>query len=234
MASGDDSRHLSADTQTGMAHGATKNDLARASEATVSASPYLGSRLKRVSDIFVGSLGILITVLMSPLVALLIRIDSRGPILYRQTRLGVDGDHFVLIKFRTMVRDAEAAEGAVWASVDDPRVTRVGKLLRKLYIDEFPQWWNVVRGDMSVVGPRPERPEMTNIIAEQYPEFTRRLRAKPGITGLAQTEYRYTNSVGDSRHKFSYDQKYLLNASLALDFWIVLRTFRRILLRRGT
>ena len=217
-----------------MARDAIKNEQVRGSEVMVSASPYLRSRLKRAIDIVIGLIGMLTTILMSPFVALLIKMDSRGPILYRQTRLGVDGDQFVLIKFRTMIRDAEAAGGAVWASANDPRITQVGKLLRKLYIDEFPQWWNVVSGDMSVVGPRPERPEMASVIAERYPEFAGRLRAKPGITGLAQTEYRYTNSVGDSRHKFSYDQKYLLNASITLDLWIVLRTFRRMLLRRGT
>jgi len=133
-----------------------------------------------------------------------------------------------------MVRDAESENGAVWASENDPRVTRVGRILRRLYIDEFPQWWNVMRGDMSVVGPLPERPEMNSLITERYPDFPRRLLTKPGITGLAQTEYRYTASVEDSRRKLNYDKRYIQNASISLDAWIIMRTFLRMLFRQGT
>lgn len=219
-----------------MARPAIKKNLILAPESVTTAvgSPYIRSRLKRAIDLIVGLAGILTTLVMFPVVALLIKMDSRGSIFYRQQRLGLDGRPFELIKFRTMVQNAETKGHAVWALENDPRVTRVGWVLRRLYIDEFPQWWNVAKGDMSVVGPRPERPEMSNLITQQYPNFTRRLDAKPGITGLAQTEYKYTNSVDDARRKLNYDQKYIRNASIALDLWIIMRTFRRVLLRRGT
>jgi lipopolysaccharide/colanic/teichoic acid biosynthesis glycosyltransferase len=197
-------------------------------------SRYLTSRGKRIADIVASIFGILITAVMYPFVAILIKLDSSGPVLYRQVRLGANGREFSLVKFRTMIQDAEAGGEAVWASENDPRITRVGRIIRGLYIDEFPQWWNVAKGDMSVVGPRPERPELVELITEKYPRFVKRLDAKPGITGLAQTEYRYANSVTDSRHKLAYDRKYISEASLALDFWIVLRTFRRVVTRRGT
>ena len=197
-------------------------------------SPYLRSRGKRVVDILFSIAGILITAVTYPFVALLIKLESRGPVFYAQTRVGTDGKKFSLIKFRTMIHGAEVNGVAVWASENDPRITRVGRVIRRLYIDEFPQWWNVAKGDMSVVGPRPERPELIEQITKKYPAFSKRLNAKPGITGLAQTEYRYVNSISDSRHKLSYDQKYIQEASVALDLWIVLRTFRRVVTRRGT
>jgi len=200
----------------------------------VSRSPYLRSRVKRVTDIVLSVAGILITLGMFPVVALLIKLDSRGPIIYRQNRLGLDKKPFVLVKFRTMVDDAEERGRAVWAADNDPRITRIGWLLRNSYIDEFPQWWNVLKGDMSVIGPRPERPEMSDLISRAVPGFNERLRAKPGISGLAQVEYGYANTMSDSRHKLSYDQLYIVNASPAIDLWIIVRTIRRMLLRRGT
>ena len=196
-------------------------------------APFLRSRVKRSADILFALIGLIITLVVFPFVAIAIKLDSRGPVLFRQLRLGLDGQEFQLIKFRTMVVDAESATGPIWATPNDPRVTTVGRLFRSMYIDELPQWWNVLKGQMSVVGPRPERPEFYAIILERYPEFARRLGAKPGITGLAQTEYRYANSISKSRHKLSYDQLYLLKASVWLDAWVVLRTFRRILMRRG-
>lgn len=202
--------------------------------AGTSDSSYLRSRRKRTADLVFSVVGLAVTALMFPIVGVLIKLDSRGTVLYRQRRLGIDGKDFLVVKFRTMVSGAEDEDGAVWASREDPRVTRVGRVLRRLYIDEFPQWWNVMKGDMSVVGPRPERPEMNNLITERYPEFTRRLNAKPGITGLAQTEYRYVSSVEDSRRKLNYDKRYIQNASIMLDTWVIVRTFRRLLLRRGT
>jgi lipopolysaccharide/colanic/teichoic acid biosynthesis glycosyltransferase len=203
-------------------------------ESTRTPSAHLRSRVKRIIDVIFSLIGLVITLVIAPFIAILIKIDSRGSILYRQTRLGIDGRQFNVIKFRTMVRDAESDNGPAWASPNDPRITRVGVILRKLYIDEFPQWWNVLVGEMSVVGPRPERPELVELITKQYPNFRKRLETKPGITGLAQTEYRYASSVSDSRHKLNYDQRYIQNASILLDTWIVLRTFRRMLLRRGT
>jgi lipopolysaccharide/colanic/teichoic acid biosynthesis glycosyltransferase len=197
-------------------------------------SGYLRSRRKRFADILFAVFGLIITLVMLPFIALAIKMDSRGTVFYKQTRLGLDGSSFDLIKFRTMVNDAENVNGPAWAVDNDPRITRVGRVFRALYIDEFPQWWNVLQGDMSVVGPRPERPEFTKLIAERYPKFPTRLEAKPGITGLAQTEYHYTKSVAESRHKLNYDQRYISHASLTLDIWVVLRTFRRMLLRTGT
>jgi lipopolysaccharide/colanic/teichoic acid biosynthesis glycosyltransferase len=214
--------------------GSVKNDQSSVDAVSSSESSYLRSRRKRAGDVIFGVVGLTITAVMFPVIGLLIKLDSRGPVLYRQTRLGIDGDDFKLMKFRTMVNDAESENGAVWASKNDPRMTRVGRILRRLYIDEFPQWWNVMKGEMSVVGPRPERPEMSSLIIDRYPDFHRRLLTKPGITGLAQTEYRYTSSVKDSRHKLNYDKRYIQHASISLDVWVIMRTFRRMLFRRGT
>jgi lipopolysaccharide/colanic/teichoic acid biosynthesis glycosyltransferase len=197
-------------------------------------SAFLRSKKKRAVDLFTSVFGLLITAVMLPLIALLIKLDSRGPIFYRQKRLGLDGNVFVLHKFRTMVDDAEDNGGAVWATNTDPRITRIGWLLRTIYIDEFPQWWNVFKGDMSAIGPRPERPEMSKLISREVPGFSKRLGAKPGISGLAQVEYKYANTVSDSRHKLSFDQIYISKASSLIDMWIMVRTIRRMLLRRGT
>ena len=197
-------------------------------------SSFVRSRTKRVINVAISFVGLLLTIALTPFIAVLLKIDSRGPILYRQVRLGVDGQPFMLLKFRTMVHGAENEGEPIWASDDDPRITRVGGILRGLYIDELPQWWNVLKGEMSVLGPRPERPGLAELVVQSYPGFAGRLEAKPGITGLAQTEYKYTASVDDSRHKLSYDRKYIQKASLALDMWIILRTFRRMLLRSDT
>jgi len=197
-------------------------------------APYLHSRRKRLVDIVFGLLGLLIVTVMYPFVAVLIVIDSRGSVFYRQTRLGQDGTLFRLVKFRTMVADAEAPGNPVFAQAEDPRVTRIGRLLRRTYVDEFPQWWNVVKGDMSTVGPRPERPEMSDIIVKRYPRFETRTKAKPGITGLAQTQYGYVRTMEDSRRKLNYDQLYIENASFRVDLWIMLKTIVRVVSRRGT
>lgn len=217
-----------------LARTVVKNDQYSGGAVSSVESSYLRSRRKRTGDLVFGAVGLAITVVMFPVIGLLIKLDSRGPVLYRQTRLGIDGEVFKLVKFRTMVRNAESEMGAVWASKNDPRMTRVGRILRMMYIDEFPQWWNVIRGHMSVVGPRPERPEMNSLITERYPDFPRRLRTKPGITGLAQTEYRYTSSIEDARRKLNYDKRYIQHASILLDAWVILRTFRRMMFRHGT
>jgi lipopolysaccharide/colanic/teichoic acid biosynthesis glycosyltransferase len=215
-----------------MAHSVINEDVIPAVD--VKDTAYLRSRTKRTIDIGTSLIGILVFFAVFLIVAVFIKLDSRGSVLYRQKRLGIDGRHFYLIKFRTMKSNAEEYGEAIWASQNDPRSTRVGRFLRKAYIDELPQWWNVLRGDMSVVGPRPERPELNYVIVQKYPQFLGRLSAKPGITGLAQTEYKYVASIDDSRHKYSYDLLYLANASVTLDIWIFIRTFRRMILRRGT
>lgn len=193
-----------------------------------SENQYLYSGQKRVADIVIGVIGALIVVLMLPFIALAIKINSPGPVFYRQRRSGLYGRSFQLIKFRTMVDNAEADGKALWASENDPRITAVGRVLRRLYIDEFPQWWNVLRGDMSVVGPRPERPELAEEIISRVPHFNRRLLAKPGITGLAQVNYKYVNTMAESRIKLRHDVIYITRASFGMDVKLIARTVSRM------
>ena len=198
------------------------------------AAAYLRSRRKRSIDILVGIVGLIVTLMAFPFVAILIKLESRGPILYRQGRLGMDGKVFEIIKFRTMIDHAEQAGEPVWSMENDPRLTRVGLFLRRMYIDEFPQFWNVVRGDMSVVGPRPERVALAGRVSDRVPNFSMRLQAKPGMTGLAQTQLGYINTINDSRHKLTYDIRYIAAASFRLDSWLMMRTLSRMILKRGT
>ena len=189
---------------------------------------YLASRRKRSLDILIGFIGVALLAIILPIVALVIKITSPGSVFYRQQRIGLNGRSFYVVKFRTMDTHAEDANGAVWATPGDPRITPIGRVLRRFYIDEFPQWWNVLKGDMSVVGPRPERPELTAQILNFVPNFNDRLLAKPGITGVAQVNYKYTNTMIEARNKLRHDVVYINAASLWLDFQLVLRTFRRI------
>jgi exopolysaccharide biosynthesis polyprenyl glycosylphosphotransferase len=168
-----------------------------------------------------------------PFVVLAIKLSSRGPILYRQSRVGRDGSVFQCYKFRTMRSDAEADTGPTWAKDDDPRITRVGKFLRKTRIDEIPQLYNVLRGDMSFVGPRPERPEFVEALNQQIPHYQLRHSIRPGITGWAQILYKYGNSVEDAKEKLRYDLYYMKNMSAGLDLLIILSTIKIILLGRG-
>ena len=181
------------------------------------------------------SLGLLI--LFAPfmlLIALAIKLDTLGPVFLRQERVGKDGKLFTLWKFRSMIADAEKESGPVWASENDPRVTRVGRLLRRARLDELPQLFNVLRGDMSMVGPRPERPHFVRELAEQIPFYHLRHAVKPGITGWAQINYEYGNSVGDAVEKLQYELFYIKNLSLVLDALIVLQTIKIVLFRRGS
>lgn len=185
--------------------------------------------LKRVIDLTFGLLG---TVLFSPLMALTaitVRLDSKGPILYRQARVGLTGKVFNLIKFRSMQLDAESDTKAQWAQADDPRITRVGRFLRKYRLDELPQFLNVIRGEMSFVGPRPERPCFVDQLREQIPFYDERHSVRPGITGWAQVEYKYGASVDDAFRKLEYDLFYLKNLSILFDLAIVFRTVRVVL-----
>jgi len=188
--------------------------------------------VKRALDIVVAiCLGLLVLPLI-PLIALAIRFESAGPILYSQTRVGLGGQLFRLYKFRSMRQDAER-DGAKWAQAGDPRVTRVGRFMRLTRIDELPQLWNVLKGEMTLVGPRPERPEFTTMLERELPDYAKRYAIKPGLTGWAQVRYRYTSSVQDTARKLEYDLYYLKHASVALDLRILLETVRVVLRKAG-
>jgi exopolysaccharide biosynthesis polyprenyl glycosylphosphotransferase len=167
------------------------------------------------------------------LAALAVKLSSRGPVLFRQARVGRNGKVFTLYKFRSMYTNAEAQTGAVWASKDDPRVTPVGRWLRRTRIDELPQLWNVLHGDMSVVGPRPERPEFVKVLAEKIPYYRQRHCVKPGITGWAQINHKYSDSVEDTITKLEFDLYYIKQISPALDIYILFQTLKTVLRFRG-
>ncbi|MDD2877128.1 MAG: sugar transferase [Acidiphilium sp.] len=189
--------------------------------------------VERVADIVLSLTIILITAPVLLVTALLIKLDSPGPVFYRQTRVGLFENPFEIIKFRTMRVDAEAAGTPVWATRRDPRVTRIGIILRLLRIDELPQLLNVLKGEMSVIGPRPERPHFVDNLAAQIPHYRDRSVAKPGITGWAQVNYPYGASVEDARRKLAYDLYYIKHRSLSLDLRICIATIRVIILREG-
>lgn len=201
-------------------------------------SSMLGPRSQAIAfqKLYSWIFGIIGLVLSSPfmlLAALAVRLSSKGPILYRQRRVGLDGHLFWLYKFRSMYVDAEARTGAVWAKKDDPRITPVGKWLRRLRLDELPQFWNVVRGDMTIVGPRPERPEFVELLAQQIPYYRQRLAVKPGITGWAQINHKYGDTQLDAMIKLEFDLYYIKHIAPALDFYIIFHTLKVMLLSRG-
>ena len=194
--------------------------------------PSRGHAAVRVFDVLV-SLGLLVLTLpLMLLTALLIRLDSAGPVLYRQERVGLGGASFTLLKFRSMRADAET-RGPTWAQAKDPRVTRVGQFIRKVRIDELPQLLNVLRGEMSFVGPRPERSHFVEQLAAAIPHYRKRSLVKPGVTGWAQVNYPYGASIEDARMKLSYDLYYVRNRSLLLDILILVATVRVILFQEG-
>jgi sugar transferase (PEP-CTERM system associated) len=181
---------------------------------------------KRMFDVAFSVLFLTFVLPLMALVALAIKLDSPGPLFYRQVRVGLDGRHFNVLKFRSMCADAESDGRAQWASEIDRRVTRVGALIRKARIDEFPQVINVLRGDMSFVGPRPERPVFVEELKKTIPYYGERHRVKPGITGWAQIKYPYAASMEDAREKLKYDLYYMKNQSFFLDVLILLKTLR--------
>jgi lipopolysaccharide/colanic/teichoic acid biosynthesis glycosyltransferase len=212
---------------------------------------YSPSRVNRALNLVLALAALLVLLPVMLLIALLVRLTSRGPVLYTQTRVGVDrrepldisrnhrrernlgGCPFTIYKFRTMRVDAEQGSGAVWAQQRDPRVTAVGGLLRQYRLDELPQLFNVLKGEMNIVGPRPERPTIFAELREHIAEYPLRQRAKPGITGLAQINHHYDRSLEDVRTKVHYDLEYIRRQSVAEDLRIMLKTLPVILLRRG-
>jgi lipopolysaccharide/colanic/teichoic acid biosynthesis glycosyltransferase len=166
-------------------------------------------------------------------VGLLIKLDSRGPVLYRQQRVGRFGENFTLLKFRSMRVDAESEGAPRWAAKRDPRITRVGALIRSTRIDELPQLLNVLHGEMSLIGPRPERPHFVAQLSQVIPFYDERNYVKPGITGWAQVNFPYGASIEDAREKLSYDLYYVKNRSTFLDLLILVATIRVILFREG-
>ena len=189
---------------------------------------------KRSIDITVACVGLGLTLPVMALVALVVRLTSPGPVLYHQRRVGQHGRVFTLHKFRSMRADAEKHTGAVWATEGDTRVTPIGRFLRKARLDELPQFWNVLHGDMSFVGPRPERPEFVRELTNQIPFYGQRHVVRPGLTGWAQVRFRYGATVEDSMEKLQCDLFYIKNLSIALDLFIILKTIQTIVLRRGT
>ena len=189
--------------------------------------------LRRIIAILASGLLLLVALPIIPFVILAIKLDSAGPVFYRQQRVGLGGKVFYCVKFRTMRQDAEVDTGATWASDDDPRITRVGKFLRTSRIDEIPQLWCVLKGDMGFVGPRPERPEFVSWLINEIPFYGVRNAVRPGITGWAQVRYKYGSSVEDSKQKLQYDLYYIKNMSLGLDIMIMFQTIKIVLLGRG-
>jgi exopolysaccharide biosynthesis polyprenyl glycosylphosphotransferase len=187
---------------------------------------------RQVVSIAAAATGLLIFLPFFPLVALAVKLSSKGPLFFRQARVGMGGNVFYVIKFRTMFTDAEAG-GAKWATKNDPRVTRVGMFLRKTRIDEIPQLWNVLRGDMGFVGPRPERPEFVNWLKEELPFYYLRTLIRPGLTGWAQVRYGYGATLAETKEKLEYDLYYIKHMTLGLDLLIMFETIKTILRRRG-
>ena len=189
--------------------------------------------MRRVISVMVSLVGLTLSLPLIPFIVLAIRLDSRGPIFYTQTRVGKAGKIFSVVKFRTMRQDAEAKNGPQWAGNNDPRITRIGRLLRSSRLDEIPQLWCVLKGDMAFVGPRPERPEFVEWLSKEIPYYRVRQMVRPGLTGWAQVKYKYGSTVEDAREKLQYDLYYMKNASLGLDLVIMFLTVKTVLLRRG-
>jgi sugar transferase (PEP-CTERM system associated) len=192
----------------------------------------LAMTLKRMMDLTLSVAGLMLLSPFFVLIAMLIKVDSSGPVFYRQMRVGLRGQPYLIWKFRSMVKDAEK-HGPRWAETNDPRVSRVGRWLRKLRLDELPQLINVLKGEMSLVGPRPERPIFVQELRERIPYYDIRHTVRPGITGWAQTQFRYGASIEDAHVKLQYDLYYVKNMSFQLDCRIIMETIRVILLNEG-
>jgi sugar transferase (PEP-CTERM system associated) len=188
---------------------------------------------RRVMSWLMSAALLVIVLPLLPLIALLIKVTSPGPVLYKQKRVGRNGQVFYCYKFRTMRADAEADTGPAWAGDDDPRITKIGRLLRTTRLDEIPQLWNVFKGDMGFVGPRPERPEFVEWLSREIPYYNLRHLVRPGITGWAQISYQYGASLEEAREKLQYDLYYIKNISMAFDLFIIFQTIKIVLFGRG-
>jgi exopolysaccharide biosynthesis polyprenyl glycosylphosphotransferase len=193
----------------------------------------VSSAFKRAFDVIASLMLLAFTLPIILLTAVAIRLESKGPAFYRQRRVGLYNQGFDILKLRSMRQDAEVPGQAVWAEKDDPRITRIGRIIRKVRIDELPQAWSVLKGEMSFVGPRPERPQFVAQLEQQLPYYAERHMVKPGITGWAQINYPYGASIEDARHKLEYDLYYAKNYSPFLDLLILLQTLRVILWPSG-
>jgi sugar transferase (PEP-CTERM system associated) len=192
------------------------------------------SLIKRTMDLVVAVVGLVLAAPVMLIVVLATRLTSPGPALYHQTRVGLNGRHFTVHKFRSMRLDAEATTGAVWSQAGDPRVTTVGRFLRRTRLDELPQLWNVLLGEMSFVGPRPERPVFVDDLSQQIPLYGQRHAVRPGLTGWAQVRHSYGSTVDDAMQKLQYDLYYIKNLSVAFDVFIILETIKTVVVRRGS
>jgi sugar transferase (PEP-CTERM system associated) len=188
---------------------------------------------RRLLNFIVSLIGLLCALPLIPLIILAIKCDSPGPVFYRQKRVGRLGEKFDCFKFRTMIQDAEADTGPTWADDKDSRITRIGRFLRSSRLDEIPQLWCVLKGDMAFVGPRPERPEFVDWLTKEIPYYNVRHMVRPGITGWAQVRYKYGNTVEDAKEKLQHDLFYIKNASIPLDVLIMLQTIKIVTLGRG-
>lgn len=195
--------------------------------------PEWEKQLKRITDIFISLIILILALPLTLVIPILIKIDSKGPVLFKQDRIGMNSKVFTIYKFRSMFKDAEKQTGPVWSKKHDPRVTRVGRILRNLRLDEIPQFLNVLKGEMSLVGPRPERPYFVDMLAEQLPYYRRRLKVRPGITGWAQVKHKYDESIEDVKVKLRYDLFYIENMSLRMDIKILARTIFVVLFGKG-
>lgn len=195
--------------------------------------PIWEKKLKRVMDIVLSMLLLILTAPITIVTSILLKLDSPGPVFYRQERSGLNGKPFRILKFRTMYTDAEKHTGPVWSTKDDPRITRVGKFVRKVRLDEIPQAYNVLKGDMSFVGPRPERPFFVEKLSKEIPLYKRRLKVRPGITGWAQVKHKYDETIDDVKVKLRYDLFYIENMSLRMDFKIIFKTVFVVFFGKG-
>jgi lipopolysaccharide/colanic/teichoic acid biosynthesis glycosyltransferase len=187
------------------------------------------AEFKRAIDILLAVPGVAVAAPLTLILALLVKLTSRGPAFYLQERVGKDGKVFKIVKLRTMVADAEAETGPVWATEGDPRETWLGRFLRRAHLDELPQFWNVLRGDMSLIGPRPERPVFVEKFRREVPGYAARLTVRPGITGWAQIHHPYDRSVEDVQKKLDYDREYIRAMGWGIDLRILAATAARML-----